>query len=83
MFCAHCIYKFVKCPLNKTKHVIWPDIYFFYFIFMVYVMTCVLFVIESLQLYILIGFLCIMPYLVASTGCKTRKMVQNLQNIGE
>ena len=45
----------------------------FSFIFMVYVMTCVLFVIESLQLYTLIGFLCIMLYLVASTGCRTRK----------
>ena len=37
----------------------------FSFIFMDYVMTCILFVIESLQLYIL--------YLVASTVCKTRK----------
>ena len=80
MFYVHCItvcemsFEQVKaCNMSGEKLQNFEKLFFafkawhnlFYFLFLDYVLTCILFVIESLQLY--------MVYLVASTGCKTRK----------
>ena len=64
MFNAHCV-TVCEMPLNKSKHVMCkscktlsnlslllrPGTYLFSFIFLFYVMTCVLFVIHTLSVY--------------------------------